>query len=208
MKTNNTKLQNAKAQAKALNENIKGAKGEIKNVFTNAFVVINILNRLASGKAQANTILAESGISCENVKAVAKALYKMQPQGTRYAFNVDILPHNAKDVWCIIESTRKVPAHKYELHSMNVGANSVTFKYYKPICEGVTMQAIFNAFADYAKAQAKQAVKDAKQAQDKAKKESDFAKAKQAVTAVFGELADTFTQDEIIEKYALIKGTK
>jgi hypothetical protein len=71
---------------------------------------------------------------------------------------------------------------------------------------------MFASFAKVAKVElteSEKVAREEKKANEKARKDAQRAsKARNAVRALFGELCDTFSDDEIMEKYNLIKSTK
>lgn len=193
----------------------KGAKGEVKDTFSSPFVVINLLNKAAKGDM--TKIANCQGLNRENIAKVAEAVKALHHE--RYAFDMCVLPKAANGRLGVFTP---IASMQGELACIMCG-ESVYFQG-KELCindEGVvgtfvatplTITAIFNAFCKVventlsaAEKAAKAAEKAAKVAKARAEK---VAKARAAVAKVFGEMSKIMNDDEVLAKYALIKGVK
>jgi hypothetical protein len=198
MKKNvNNAVTTAKNNAKNVNNNVKSAKNELKNVLTSAFAGINFLNKVVSGKIGGG--LLPSGMSVDNIKFVAAELKKIH--GGRYAFTADVLTKDNKGRICTRERSRKMPVWDFQL----VDIVSGKYEYLRPCSAGITIQKLFAVFADIVKADAAAKVAKAKADAATAKVAANKKQKRDVVFAVFGELANTFTDAQIEEKYNIIK---
>ena len=198
MKTNkNNAVNTAKENAKNVNENVKNAKSELKNVLTSAFAGINYLNKVVSGKIGGG--LLSEGMNVESVKKVAGELKKIH--GGRYAFTADILPKDRHGRICTRERSKCMPIWENDLIDIVNGK----YVYLRPCSAGITIQKLFSVFADIVKADAAAKVAKAKADAAAAKVAASKKQMKDVVFAVFGELANTFTDKQIEEKYNIIK---
>lgn len=198
MKKNiNNAVVTAKDNAKNVNNNVKSAKSELKNVLTSAFAGINYLNKVVSGKIGGG--LLADGMDVTSIKAVASELKKIH--GGRYAFTADVLIKDNKGRICTRERSRKMPIWDYQLIDIINGK----YEYLRPCSAGITIQKLFAVFADIVKADAAAKVAKAKADAAAAKVAANKKQMHAVVFAVFGELANTFTDEQIEEKYNIIK---
>lgn len=198
MKKNvNNAVTTAKENAKNVNNNVKSAKNELKNVLTSAFAGINYLNKVVSGKIGGG-LLAE-GMNVASIKAVASELKKIH--GGRYAFTADILPKDRHGRICTRERSRRVPIWNNDLLDIVNGK----YIYLRPCSDGITIQKLFAVFSDIVKADAAAKVAKAKANEKAAKKSAKENRMRAVVLSVFGEYANTFTTEQIKEKYNIIK---
>ena len=186
----------------------KAAKVEVKDTFSSPFVVINLLNKAAKGDM--SKIANCQGLNRENIAKVAKAVKALHHE--RYAFDMCVLPKAANGRLGVFTP---IPSMQGEAASIMCG-ESVYFKC-KELCindEGVvgtfaatplTITAIFNAFCKVVESNLSAEEKAAKAAKARAEK---VAKARAAVAKVFGEMSKIMDDDEVLVKYALIKGVK
>ena len=180
----------------------KESKKELNSIFKSPFVVINLLNKVASG-----TLSKIEGceISPENIKLVAKELKKMH--GLRYPFDASILSKNANGKFCNNYVVKKCP--KFGINITDVDTNG--WHYQKEIV--CTYTGIYNAFARLAKIENKEQNKTLKE-QEKAekanaKKREKIEKARKAIANAFGkDFINIMTDAEILEKYKIIKKIK
>lgn len=193
----NNAVTTAKNNAKNVNNNVKSAKNELKNVLTSAFAGINYLNKVVSGKIGGG--LLPAGMDVTSIKAVASELKKIH--GGRYAFTADVLTKDAKGRICTRERSKKLPVWEYQLLNIVNGK----YVYLRPCSAGITIQKLFAVFADIVKADAAAKVAKAKADAAAAKVAANKKQMKDAVYAVFGEYANTFTDEQIEEKYNIIK---
>lgn len=187
----------AKENAKNVNNNVKSAKSELKNVLTSAFAGINYLNKVVSGKIGGG-LLAE-GMDVTSIKAVAAELKKIH--GCRYAFTADVLTKDKNGRICTRERSRRMPIWDYQLIDIINGK----YEYLRPCSAGITIQKLFAVFADIVKADAAAKVAKAKANEKAAKKAAKEKNMRKVVYSVFGEYANTFTDEQIMEKYNIIK---
>lgn len=187
----------AKDNAKNVNNNVKSAKGELKNVLTSVFAGINYLNKVVSGKIGGGLLSEDMDIS--SIKAVAEELKKIH--GGRYAFTADVLTKDNKGRICTLEHSRIMPVWDYQLINIVNGK----YEYFRPCSAGITIQKLFAVFAGIVKADASAKVAKAKADASAAKVAANKKKMKDVVFAVFGEFANTFTEEQIKEKYNIIK---
>lgn len=203
------------------NSIVKSAKGEIKGIFTSPFVIVNSLNKAAKGDY--SKITNCDNLLRDNIAKVAKVVKGLHTG--RYSFDLNVFVKDYAGRFCVMQTLKNEVQTRVDYCDIcgisaavsmdekgrevckDDAGNSVI---YAPIA--CTFNAYFAAFAKVAKVElvasekaAKQAAKDTKKAE---KDEKVYNKAFAAVSNVFGELANTFTRDEIIAKYALIKGTK
>lgn len=187
----------AKVNAKNVNENVKNAKGELKNVLTSAFAGINYLNKVVSGKIGGG--LLPAGMDVTSIKAVASELKKIH--GGRYAFTADVLTKDKKGRICTRERSKRMPIWDYQLQDIVNGK----YVYLRPCSAGIKIEKLFATFADIVKADAAAKVAKAKADAAAAKVAANKKQMRDVVYAVFGEYANTFTDAQIEEKYNIIK---
>lgn len=187
---------------KEFNAIVKNANVELNGIFKSPFVVINLLNKVASG-----TLSRIEGceISPENIRKVAKELKRMH--GKRYAFDISVLPTNENGKICNNFVSKRCP--KFGIKLTDIDENG--YHYQKEIV--CTYTGIFNAFAKIAKVDIsdknKQIKADARKAKADAKEKAKFEKAKKAVSLAFGnDFAVTLTDAQIIEKYEILRKIK
>ena len=198
MKKNmNNAVTTANNNVKNVNNNVKNAKSELKNVLTSAFAGINYLNKVVSEKIGGG--LLADGMDVTSIKLVASELKKIH--GGRYAFTADILIKDNKGRICTRERSRRMPIWDYQLLDIVNGK----YEYLRPCSAGITNQKLFSVFADIVKADAAAKVAKAKADAAAAKVAANKEQMKNVVFAVFGELANTFTDEQIREKYNIIK---
>lgn len=209
--------------SKEFNAAAKGARVELKGVFSNPFVVCNLLNKAAKGDF--SKIENAVNFSRENLSIVAKELKRQH--GGRYPFSYDYLKssylfgvfdgvlcalHNAADN----EANRNGLLHGEQITDekgryLAFDVNGSIIAIGTPV--SLTINGVFNAFCRAAKVDitanekaAKVAAKEEKKAE---KEKAKFEKMKKAVFAVFGkDIARLFSDDEIRVKYQAIKGAK
>lgn len=210
------KILSANAFAQVANK----AKNEIKGTFGSPFVIINLLNKAAKGDF--SKIANCEDLQRANVAKVAAEVKKLHTG--RYSFDISVLPraaYNGRLGWW-----SPVPAQQCELASILCGevvlcTDPKWSGRELSVREGkvgvfraipLTVGAIFAAYCTIVRRGKVQYEKAAKAAAKAAKEESKaaakLAKARTIVTAVFGELAHTFSDSEIIEKAAIIKAAK
>ena len=198
MKKNvNNAVVTAKENAKNVNNNVKNAKSELKNVLTSAFAGINYLNKVVSGKIGGGLLPSDMDIT--SVKVIASELKKIH--GGRYAFTADVLTKDKNGRICTHERSKHMPIWEYQLIDIINGK----YEYLRPCSAGITIQKLFAVFADIVKADAAAKVAKAKADAAAAKVASNEKRMKDVVFSVFGELANTFTDEQIKEKYNIIK---
>lgn len=209
--------------SKEFNAAAKGARVELKGVFSNPFVVCNLLNKAAKGDF--SKIENAANFSRENLSIVAKELKRQH--GGRYPFAFDYLKGSYlfgvfDGVLCALhdssdnESNRNALLHGEQITdekgrylAFDVSGSIVAVG--APV--SLTINGVFNAFCKAAKVDitanekaAKVAAKEEKKAE---KEKAKFEKMKKAVFAVFGkDIAILFSDDEIRAKYQAIKGAK
>lgn len=200
-----------KITAKEFGTIAKSAKKQIKDVTFSPFFICNTLNKVAKGDV--SKIDGCNTINVEDVKRVAKVCKTLH--GGRYAFDFSLFEKDSTGRFCTRVQLPKVYAFDtigdsvtYTFHNCDVliGENV----YLKPV--PCTFIGMFASFAKVAKVELSESEKVAR-AEKKAKEESakyakKLASAKSAVRALFGELCDTFSDEEILAKYAIIKSTK
>lgn len=206
--------------SREFNAAAKGARIELKGVFSNPFVVCNLLNKAAKGDF--SKIENAVNFSRENLSIVAKELKRQH--GGRYAFNFDYLKASYlfgvyDGALCTLydapdnESTRNALLHGEQITDekgrfLAFDKNGSIVAVGAPV--SLTINGVFNAFCRAAKVDIstnekaeKAAAKEAKKAEKEAAK---FEKMKKAVFAVFtADVAKLFTDNEIREKYNTIK---
>lgn len=199
---------------KEFNQSVKGAKGEVKNMLASPFYVTNELNKLARG-----LVTRTYGLSAEEVREVASISKKLL--GGKYPFSVDMFPKDAKGRFCTYTAYKpekhgelRVDYHDTEggsvgIHTLADGREVDVEKnmILNPVkCSFIGM---FSAYcrvissANKADEQTRREAERVKKAAERARQ--DFEKARAKVKAVFGNLANTMTDEEIAEKYAIIK---
>ena len=158
--------------AKEFNNIVKGAKVETKGIFSNPFVVCNLLEKAAKGDFE--KVSNVSNISRENLTKVAKALKGMH--GQRYAFSFDFLLSNSdlfrkdnNNILCSVATSKNLPSWSFQL--LNIvpctDKTPAKFIYLRPVT--CSINAIFSAFAKVAKVDIIQTEKAAKVAEKAAK---------------------------------------
>lgn len=198
MKKNmNNAVNTAKENAKNVNNSVKNAKCELNSVLTSAFAGINYLNKVVSGKIGGGLLPENMDIS--SIKAVAAELKKIH--GGRYAFTADVLRKDNNGRICTCERSKKMPIWDYQLINIINGK----YEYLRPCSAGITVGKLFAVFADIVKADAAAKVAKAKADAAAAKVAANKKQMKDIVYKVFGELANTFTDAQIEEKYNIIK---
>lgn len=198
MKKNlNNAVNTAIENKKNVNNVVKNANIELKNVLTSVFVGINYLNKVVSGKVGGG--LLPVGMDITSIKAVAVELKKIH--GGRYAFTADLLTKDNNGRICTRERSRRMPVWDYQLINIINGK----YEYLRPCSAGITIQKLFAVFAGIVKADAAAKVAKAKADAAAAKVAANKKQMKDVVFAVFGELANTFTDEQIKEKYNIIK---
>lgn len=198
MKKNvNNAVTTAKVNAKNVNDKVKNAKSELKNVLTSAFAGINYLNKVVSGKIGGG--LLPAGMDVTSIKAVASELKKIH--GGRYAFTADVLTKDKNGRICTRERSKKMPVWEYQLIDIVNGK----YVYLRPCSAGIKIEKLFTTFAGIVKADAAAKVAKAKADAAAAKVAANKKQMRDVVFSVFGEYANTFTDEQIVEKYNIIK---
>ena len=204
MKTN-------KMTAKEFGTIAKSAKVQLKEMTFSPFYIINALNKIAKGDA--TRIDGCNTINVDDVKRVAKVCKTLH--GGRYAFDFSLFDKDSAGRFCTRVQLPKVytldtigDAVSYTFRGCDVDMDTHT--YCKPV--PCTFVGMFGAFAKVAKvelSESEKATRAEKKASEKARKEAQkLTKARNAVRALFGELCDTFSDEDIMEKYNVIKSTK
>lgn len=189
----------------------KNANKQIKEVTFSPFFICNTLNKVAKGDV--SKIEGCSTINVDDVKTVANECKKLH--GGRYAFDFCLFDKDSFGRWCTRNTLPKKyvfdtdgDAVAYTFHNCDVLMDENV--YLKPV--PCTFVGMFAAFAKVAKVElyeSEKATRAEKKANEKARKESQkIAKARNAVRVLFGELCDTFSDEEVMAKYAIIKSTK
>lgn len=204
-------MANFSISSKEFTSATKSAKNELKGIFSNPFVVCNLLNKAAKGDFE--KVADVQGITHENLAKVAKAL--KCAHGGRYAFEFNYLLSNSdlfrKDSCgrlCAVATCKSVPAYKFELIDIIPATNKTAAKfiYLRPVvCD---RYAIFSAFAKVAKVDIKtteKATEKAAKAAKKAAKESEKAYKAAQKCAVSDFNAGKITEVQLAEKLAEIK---
>lgn len=205
-KQNLTSVQIARNELNKVNAICKGAKSELDKVQKSIFSSINYLNKLEKGSVTG--IVNTDDV--QNIKRVCK--YFKDTRKTRYGFDVSILPVDSNGKICILKSStsiNKIP-QRYNIVGMKVNSKGIAIWYYIAPTNEIpcTARVILNEFLRIMKNEAKANVNEAKANEAKANEAKKFEHAKKVVFSVFGELASTFTSEEIMQKYAIIKTTK
>lgn len=180
---------------KEFNAIVKGANNEVKGVFNNPFVVINLLNKAVKGDFE--KVANVEGITRENLQKVASVLKSIHKG--RYPFDASLLTKDNKGRFVTIATSKTMPIWDYQL--IDVIPNK-GYKYYKPI--SLTINAIFNAFAKVAKVEVSDNVKAAKD-NEKALKKSDRIKAQKIKVLNNAYLKGVLTEVEYNEKLNALK---
>ena len=177
----------------------KLAKYEFNEMQKSIFVCENHLNKAAKGTAE------YSGMTNDNIKLVAYKLQTLHNNKGKY-FDICVFPKNSKGVSCLVKHSKKMP--KWGLEIVNISEKG--FDYLEPI--KTSDKEVFNAFCTIAKVDIKETEKAAKVAakveREREKAEKAYNKAYKAVFALFGDITNLMTRDEILAKYAIIKKTK
>lgn len=180
----------------------KSAKYELKGIVKSIFVAENILNKVAKGNAD----FISSTITKDNFQMVArkcKELVTLQNESNKKYFDICMLPKNSKGVTCEVRHSKKCPKYGYEL--VNVSENG--WDYLVPV--RLDAESLFNAFINACKVNIKnteKAQKEEERAQKAiAKERAKFEKAKNVVSSLFGDIANLMTDNEILEKYEIIR---
>lgn len=200
---------------------VKGAKKEVNGMFKSPFIIVNLLNKAAKGDF--NKIAGvDNEFVRDNIKRVAGEVRKLHDG--RYPFDLSVLAKDYKGRFC----SRRLSKNNAAVCADDVEIEGVTTRVYldnkgrEVLTEGemyvtllplpLTISAFFGAFAAAAKCdiqKREKAEREAKKVEKAAKKaEKKLESAKKAVFEVFGELANTFTSEEILDKYTRIKGAK
>ena len=207
--------------AKEFNSTLKTAKGEIKGIFTSPFVIVNQLNKAAKGDF--SKIENCDNLLRENVAKVAKVVKSLH--NGRYAFNLDLFVKDYAGRFCTMQVSKKEIETRLDYCDIcGVSAAVAIDNKGREVCEDengnnviyapivCTVTAFFNAFAKVAKVEltaSEKAAKETEKAAKRTEKENKaYNKALAAVSAVFGELTNTLTREQILAKYSLIKGAK
>lgn len=177
----------------------KRARLEFNEMQRNIFVCENHLNKAAKGTAE------YSGMSNENIRLVAYKVQTLHNTTGKY-FDICVFPKNSKGISCIVKHSKRMPAWGMEI--VNVSENG--FDYLAPI--QTTDKAVFNAFCTVAKIDIKETEKAAKVAakveREREKEEKAYNKAYKAVFALFGDITNLMSREDIIAKYNIIRKTK
>lgn len=195
MKTNKTN------DVKAFNASVKNAKGTIKELVQSPYYLTNLYNKIAKG-----TLSQIDGLDVDNtdVKAVAKVLKGMH--GGRYAFDLNVFARDSYGRICLPTTAKRCP--RYGLDLISVGPKG--WQYLRPV--KCTAAGLFAAYCAVAKVDVKakaDAEKDAaREAKAAAKAAKELEKARRTVMAVFGDLANSFTDADILDKAKAIKSAK
>lgn len=183
----------------------KSAKFELKGIVKSIFVAENILNKVAKGNAD----FVSSSITKENFQIVArkcKELVTLQNATNKKYFDICLLPKNSKGVTCEIKHSKKCPKYGYDL----VNVSEKGWDYLVPV--RLDAESLFNAFINMCKLDIKTTEKAAKNAakieKEREKAEKAYNKAYKAVFALFGDITELMTREQIIDKYNIIKKTK
>ena len=204
-------MKNSVFSAKEFTNVVKGAKVEVKGVFSNPFVVCNLLEKASKGDFE--KIANVSNISRENLAKVAKVLKGMH--GNRYAFSFDFLLSNSelfrkdkKGLLCSVSISKTLPLWKYDLLDVIpcTDKTPAKFIYLRPVT--CSINAIFSAFAKVAKVDINLSEKAAKVAKKAAKDSAkEYEKAKKGVIKDYndGKISESDLAaklSELREKYA------
>lgn len=184
----------AKENQKNVNNAVTTGRKELSNLFTSAFVGINLFNRIVDGRA-----FVPEGVNVEGLKAVSKSLKSIHGQSK--GFCADVLPRDRYGRICTTERTRKMPSWECDLIDIQRGM----YVYLRPVSEGCTFTRLYNEFGRIVKAHAAAAVSAAKAEQSAAKAAAELRKMRAVVSEIFGEYVKNFSESEIREKYAKIK---
>lgn len=175
------------------NEVVTSGREELKDVFSNPFVIINALNKAAKGDF--SKMKNCEGLTFENVQAVAKVIKSLH--GNRYAFDTCLLRKDSKGRFCRISKSKVMPKWGFDL----VDISEKGFLYLKPIA--LNEIAYYNAFVALAKAEISKAEKARKKAEKEAEKAAKATlskaqkKAKSANEKAYKELCAKFYKGEI-----------
>ena len=170
------------------NEVVVNGRQELKDTFSNPFVIINALNKAAKGDF--SKVKNCEGLTFENVKTVAKVVKSLH--GNRYAFDTCLLRKDSKGRFCRISKSKCMPVWGFDL----VDVNEKGFTFLKPIA--LNEIAYFNAFVALAKAEVSKAEKARKKAEKEAEKAAKATlskaqkKAKSANEKAYKELCSKF----------------
>lgn len=190
-----------KTNVKTFSENVKAAKAVVNETICSPYYLVNMFNKLADGKLAGIDGL---DVDTTSVKAVANVVKTLHTG--RYRFDLQVFSRDSYGRICLPTTAKRCPRHGLDL----IGVSPKGWQYMAPI--RCTASALFAAFCKVARIDVQAAAKAekaaAREAKAAAKAAKEFAKAKAAVTAVFGELASTFSPAEVAEKYAAIKSAK
>ena len=199
---------------KEFNQSVKGAKSEVREMIASPFYVTNELNKLAKG-----IVTRTYGLSADEVRAVAAVSKRLI--GGRYAFSVDMFAKDAKGRFCTYTAYKEekhgpLNVDYQDVEGGSIGIHTLADGREVDVEKGMILNPVkcsfigmFTAYcrviasANKADEQAKREAEKVKKAAEKAK--HDFEKARAKVKAVFGNLINTMTDEEIAEKYAIIK---
>lgn len=205
---------------KEFNANQKSAKAELNETFKSPFVICNLLNKAANGDF--SKVKNCEGITRENLAVIASDLRARF--GNRYAFTFDVLVESEsyfKDIFGRLCYAAKAEQNELPAllcgetvtdprgNELRINADGVVI-----VCKPValTIPAFFNAFCKVAKVDISTKVREQRAAEKAAKADAKraalIAKATAIVSGVFGEIARTFTEDEMIAKYEIIRKAK
>ena len=170
------------------NEVVVNGRNELKDTFSNPFVIINALNKAAKGDF--SKMKNCEGLTFENVKAVANVVKSLH--NNRYAFDTCLLRKDSKGRFCRVAKSKVMPVWGFDL----IDVNEKGYMYYKPIA--LNEIAFFNAFVAIAKAEVSKAEKARKKAEKEAEKAAKATlskaqkKAKSANEKAYKELCSKF----------------
>ena len=184
----------AKENAKSVNAAVNSGRKELSNLFTSAFVGINLFNKIVDGRA-----FVPDGITVDGIKTVSKSLKAIHGQSK--GFSADVLPRDRYGRICTTEKSKFMPSWENDLIDIKCGK----YVYLRPVSEGCTFTRLYNEFGRIVKEHAAAAVADAKADAKAAKEAAELRKMRAVVADVFGEYAKHFSEAEIREKYAKIK---
>jgi regulator of protease activity HflC (stomatin/prohibitin superfamily) len=175
------------------NEVVTNGRNELKDTFSNPFVIINALNKAAKGDF--SKMKNCEGITFENVKAVANVVKTLHDN--RYAFDACLLRKDSKGRFCRVSKSKTMPIWGYDI----IDVNKKGFSYLKPIA--LNEIAFYNAFIAIAKAEISKEEKARKKAEKEAEKAAKATlskaqrKAKSANEKAYKELCAKFYKGEI-----------
>lgn len=175
------------------NEVVTNSREELKDTFKSPFVILNNLNKAAKGDF--SKINNCNGLTCDNVKAVAKVVKTLH--NNRYAFDTCLLRKDSKGRFCRVSKSKVMPKFGFDL----VDVCEKGFSYLKPIA--LNEIAYYNAFVAIAKGEISKAAKARKKAEKEAEKAAKATlskaqkKEKSAKEKAYKELCAKFYKGEI-----------